>query len=141
MFLRGIRGISLDDNISAVVFGSKGRAAPIELTRQLLSYNTDDPDTLILTPAGELMLVTSKEQNLNIRSSFPNARFLCGLSKLSVCGVCMNSVGAKIHHTLFEHGVNVLGISMCDIAVSFIINAEDSERAVSAVRENFILEV
>lgn len=141
MFFRGIRGISIENNISAVVFGSKGSLSPIELTRQLIFSEHADPSALLLTPAGEVMFVFEKERGAELEKSYPDALFIKGLAKLSVFGARMNEVGAKIYRTLCDAEVHVLGVSTCDIAVSFITREKDSARALASVRNNFILEV
>lgn len=135
MFSRGICGISIENNISAVVVKKSADRTPLSIARQLLFSHGDSDEMLMMTSSGEVMLFYDKKD-----ADEESGPHQSELSKLTVSGVCMNTVGAKIYKKLADHGIRVLGASMCDIAASFIIGTNDSERAVSLVLDNFTLE-
>ena len=127
MFTRGIRGISIDNNISAVASKEKDLLSSSSLARQLFSSESP-PIGFLATPKGEaLALTVSKDQT--------------DLSKLTVYGVCMNMTGAKIYKNLSDKKINIMCMSLCDIAASFVISSKDQDSAIDLIRSNFTLEV
>ena len=101
MFSRGIRGISIDNNISAVAVKEKDIFSPSSLSRQLFSDDTPTA-AIIATPSGEILIFTPSSRKTD-------------LSKLTVCGVCMNATGAKIYKKLSDANINVMCMSLCDM--------------------------
>ncbi len=135
MFSRGICGISIENNISAVVVKKSADRTPLALARQLLFSYGDNVGMLVMTPGGEIMLFFDKSGETEESETRQS-----DLSKLTVSGVCMNAIGAKIYKELVDHGIRIFGASMCDVAASFIIGTNDSDPAISLVLDNFSLE-
>ena len=126
MFSRGIRGISVDNNISAVAVKEKDFFSS-SLARQLFS-SEHYPTAVLATPSGEILTLFESNEPTD-------------LSKLTVCGVCMNATGKKIYKKLSDAKINIVCMSLCDIAASFIIQTRDCKSAVELIRENFTLEL
>ena len=134
MFSRGIRAIKINDNITAVALKPDG-VSPIERARQLLSSDKE-PLWLSCTPAGEILVATELEDSTDIPFTH-----IDDLAILTVYGVCMNTVAKKLERTMREAGVQIYGISLCDIASAFLIDTKSAGAAMSALRSHFTLEL
>ena len=71
------------------------------------------------------------------------AKFVCNtdVAKVSIVGAGMEShpgTASKMFEALYERGINIKMISTSEIKISVIIDAEDADRAVSAVHNAFI---
>jgi aspartate kinase len=76
-------------------------------------------------------------------SHLQNAQIVCDTSvaKVSIVGAGMEShpgTATKMFEALYERNINIKMISTSEIKISVIIDAEDADRAVSAVHEAFI---
>ncbi len=63
------------------------------------------------------------------------------VAKVSIVGAGMASnsgVASRIFGALFEAGVNIMMISTSEIKISVLINANDADRAVAAIHDEFI---
>lgn len=127
MFSRGIRSITIKDNITVITVKPRESNALPETLRCLFSESA--PIMLLCTSAGEIFAI----KEADVTSS--------ELSMLDVSGVCMNDVGPSIARTLNDAGVHLYATSLCDIAAAYIIASKDESKAVKAVRDKFTLEV
>ena len=127
MFSRGIRSITIKDNITVTTVKPEESNALSSALRCLFSKG--DPAILLCTSAGEILAAKEEDDAAS------------ELSVLDVSGVCMNDVGASISHVLEDAGVRVYATSLCDIAAAFIIDTKNTSKAIRAVRDNFTLEV
>ena len=71
------------------------------------------------------------------------AQILCdtNVAKVSVVGAGMEShpgTATKMFEALYDRGINIRMISTSEIKISVIIDAEEADRAVSAVHKAFI---
>jgi aspartate kinase len=76
-------------------------------------------------------------------SHLQNAQIVCDTSvaKVSIVGAGMEShpgTATKMFEALYERNINIKMISTSEIKISVIIDAEDADRAVTAVHEAFI---
>ena len=76
-------------------------------------------------------------------SDLDGAQIVCDTSvaKVSIVGAGMEShpgTATKMFEALYERGINIKMISTSEIKISVIIDAEDADRAVSAVHAAFI---
>ena len=72
-----------------------------------------------------------------------NCRIVCNtnVAKVSIVGAGMEShpgTASKMFEALYETNINIQMISTSEIKISVIIDAEDADRAVSAVHKKFI---
>ena len=76
-------------------------------------------------------------------SALEGAKIVCNtdVAKVSIVGAGMEShpgTATKMFESLYERGINIQMISTSEIKISVIIDAEDADRAVSAVHSAFI---
>ena len=78
----------------------------------------------------------------SVLSDFPKAAVSCddSIGKLSVVGIGLRShtdVGARMFKTLADHEINVQMVNTSEIKVSVVIAAQETQKALDALRETF----
>ena len=76
-------------------------------------------------------------------SALDGAKIVCdtNVAKVSIVGAGMEShpgTATKMFEALYERNINIRMISTSEIKISVIIDADDADRAVSAVHKAFI---
>ena len=91
--------------------------------------------------------LTPKQQQavklLEESSHLQDAKIVCdtNVAKVSIVGAGMEShpgTATKMFEALYERDINIKMISTSEIKISVIIDADDADRAVSAVHNAFI---
>ena len=149
-----IRGVTKDTDVALVsilgVDDNPGVAFKIFSKLSAKNINVD----IILQSFGrnntkDIVFSVSKDNGpvavelLKDFSILEGAQILCDTSvaKVSVVGAGMEShpgTATKMFEALYDTGINIKMISTSEIKISVIINAEDADRAVSAVHKAFI---
>ncbi len=149
-----IRGVTKDKDVALVsVLGVKDTPGVAFKLFSKLSQKQINVD-IILQSAGrdntkDIVFSVSKENGpvavdtLSQLADLEGAKFVCdtNVAKVSIVGAGMEShpgTASKMFEALYERGVNIKMISTSEIKISVIIDAEDADRAVSAVHAAFI---
>lgn len=149
-----IRGVTKDKDVALVsilgVNDTPGVAFKVFSKLSQKNINVD----IILQSFGrnntkDLVFTVNKENGplavelLGDVSDLDGAKIVCDTSvaKVSIVGAGMEShpgTATKMFEALYERGINIKMISTSEIKISVIIDAEDADRAVSAVHAAFI---
>lgn len=147
-----IRGVTKDNDVALVsilnlqdtpgiafkIF-SKLSAKNINVDIILQSFGRDGTKDIVFSVSKENgpVVVELLEDLLD------NCRIVCNtnVAKVSIVGAGMEShpgTASKMFEALYETNINIQMISTSEIKISVIIDAEDADRAVSAVHKKFI---
>ncbi|MGN0529318.1 MAG: aspartate kinase [Eubacterium sp.] len=149
-----IRGVTKDKDVALVsilgVNDTPGVAFKVFSKLSQKNINVD----IILQSFGrnntkDIVFTVNKENGplavelLGEVSDLDGAQIVCDTSvaKVSIVGAGMEShpgTATKMFEALYERGINIKMISTSEIKISVIIDAEDADRAVSAVHAAFI---
>lgn len=149
-----IRGVTKDKDVALVsilgVNDAPGVAFKVFSKLSQKNINVD----IILQSFGrnntkDIVFTVNKENGplaielLGELSDLDGAQIVCDTSvaKVSIVGAGMEShpgTATKMFEALYERGINIKMISTSEIKISVIIDAEDADRAVSAVHAAFI---
>jgi len=149
-----IRGVTKDTDVALVsilgVDDNPGVAFKIFAKLSAKNINVD----IILQSFGrngtkDIVFSVSKENGpvavdlLKDFDAIGDAQILCDtdVAKVSVVGAGMEShpgTATKMFEALYDRGINIKMISTSEIKISVIIDAEEADRAVSAVHKAFI---
>lgn len=149
-----IRGVTKDKDVALVsilgVNDAPGVAFKVFSKLSQKNINVD----IILQSFGrnntkDIVFTVNKENGplavelLGELSDLDGAKIVCDTSvaKVSIVGAGMEShpgTATKMFEALYERGINIKMISTSEIKISVIIDAEDADRAVSAVHAAFI---
>lgn len=149
-----IRGVTKDKDVALVsVLGVKDTPGVAFKLFSKLSQKQINVD-IILQSAGrdntkDIVFSVSKDNGpvaveiLKDLADLDGAEFVCDtdVAKVSIVGAGMEShpgTASKMFEALYERGVNIKMISTSEIKISVIIDAQDADRAVSAVHAAFI---
>lgn len=149
-----IRGVTKDKDVALVsVLGVKDNPGVAFNIFSRLSQKNINVD-IILQSFGrdntkDIVFTVSKENGpvavslLEESSHLQDARIVCdtNVAKVSIVGAGMEShpgTATKMFEALYERDINIKMISTSEIKISVIIDAEDADRAVSAVHNAFI---
>lgn len=149
-----IRGVTKDKDVALVsVLGVKDNPGVAFNIFSKLSQKNINVD-IILQSFGrdntkDIVFTVSKENGpvavslLEESSHLQEARIVCdtNVAKVSIVGAGMEShpgTATKMFEALYERDINIKMISTSEIKISVIIDAEDADRAVSAVHNAFI---
>ena len=149
-----IRGVTKDKDVALVsVLGVKDNPGVAFNIFSKLSQKNINVD-IILQSFGrdntkDIVFTVSKENGpvavslLEESSHLQDARIVCdtNVAKVSIVGAGMEShpgTATKMFEALYERDINIRMISTSEIKISVIIDAEDADRAVSAVHNAFI---
>ena len=149
-----IRGVTKDKDVALVsVLGVKDNPGVAFNIFSKLSQKNINVD-IILQSFGrdntkDIVFTVSKENGpvavslLEESSHLQDARIVCdtNVAKVSIVGAGMEShpgTATKMFESLYERDINIRMISTSEIKISVIIDAEDADRAVSAVHNAFI---
>lgn len=149
-----IRGVTKDKDVALVsVLGVKDNPGVAFNIFSRLSQKNINVD-IILQSFGrdntkDIVFTVSKENGpvavslLEESSHLQDARIVCdtNVAKVSIVGAGMEShpgTATKMFEALYERDINIRMISTSEIKISVIIDAEDADRAVSAVHNAFI---
>ena len=149
-----IRGVTKDKDVALVsVLGvkdnpgvafnifSKLSQKNINVDIILQSFGRDNTKDIVFTVSKDNGPVAVKL--LEESSHLQDARIVCdtNVAKVSIVGAGMEShpgTATKMFEALYERDINIRMISTSEIKISVIIDAEDADRAVSAVHNAFI---
>lgn len=149
-----IRGVTKDKDVALVsVLGVKDNPGVAFKIFSKLSQKNINVD-IILQSFGrngtkDIVFTVTKENGplavelLENTSALQDANIVCDTSvaKVSIVGAGMEShpgTATKMFEALYERDINIKMISTSEIKISVIIDAEDADRAVSAVHNAFI---
>lgn len=149
-----IRGVTKDKDVALVsVLGVKDNPGVAFNIFSKLSQKNINVD-IILQSFGrdntkDIVFTVSKENGpvavslLEESSHLQDARIVCdtNVAKVSIVGAGMEShpgTATKMFEALYERDINIKMISTSEIKISVIIDADDADRAVSAVHNAFI---
>lgn len=149
-----IRGVTKDKDVALVsVLGVKDNPGVAFNIFSKLSQKNINVD-IILQSFGrdntkDIVFTVSKDNGpvavslLEESSHLQDARIVCdtNVAKVSIVGAGMEShpgTATKMFEALYERDINIKMISTSEIKISVIIDAEDADRAVSAVHNAFI---
>ena len=149
-----IRGVTKDKDVALVsVLGVKDNPGVAFNIFSKLSQKNINVD-IILQSFGrdntkDIVFTVSKENGpvavslLEESSHLQEARIVCdtNVAKVSIVGAGMEShpgTATKMFEALYERDINIKMISTSEITISVIIDADDADRAVSAVHNAFI---
>lgn len=149
-----IRGVTKDKDVALVsVLGVKDNPGVAFNIFSKLSQKNINVD-IILQSFGrdntkDIVFTVSKENGpvavslLEESSHLQEAKIVCdtNVAKVSIVGAGMEShpgTATKMFEALYERDINIRMISTSEIKISVIIDAEDADRAVSAVHNAFI---
>ena len=134
--------LGVDDNpgVAFKVF-SKLSQKNINVDIILQSFGRNNTKDIVFTVSkdnGPLAVELLKEL-----STLEGAKIVCNtdVAKVSIVGAGMEShpgTASKMFEALYERGINIQMISTSEIKISVIIDADDADRAVSAVHAAFI---
>ena len=149
-----IRGVTKDKDVALVsVLGvedtpgvafnifSKLSQKNINVDIILQSFGRDGTKDIVFTVSkdnGPVAVELLKES-----SHLQNAKIVCdtNVAKVSIVGAGMEShpgTATAMFEALYERNINIRMISTSEIKISVIIDADDADRAVSAVHAKFI---
>ena len=147
-----IRGVTKDTDVALVsILGLKdtpGVAFKIFAKLAQKNMNVD----IILQSFGrdgtkDLIFTVSKDNGEPavklLEDMLDDCRIVCNtnVAKVSIVGAGMEShpgTASKMFEALFESNINIQMISTSEIKISVIIDAEEADRAVSAIHKAFI---
>lgn len=149
-----IRGVTKDKDVALVsVLGVKDNPGVAFNIFSKLSQKNINVD-IILQSFGrngtkDIVFTVSKENGpvavdlLRNSSHLQEAEIICNtnVAKVSIVGAGMEShpgTATKMFEALYERDINIMMISTSEIKISVIIDADDADRAVSAVHKAFI---
>ena len=149
-----IRGVTKDKDVALVsVLGVKDNPGVAFNIFSKLSQKNINVD-IILQSFGrdntkDIVFTVSKDNGpvavslLEESSHLQEAKIVCdtNVAKVSIVGAGMEShpgTATKMFEALYERDINIRMISTSEIKISVIIDAEDADRAVSAVHNAFI---
>ncbi len=149
-----IRGVTKDKDVALVsVLGVKDNPGVAFNIFSKLSQKNINVD-IILQSFGrdntkDIVFTVSKDNGpvavslLEESSHLQDARIVCdtNVAKVSIVGAGMEShpgTATKMFEALYERDINIRMISTSEIKISVIIDADDADRAVSAVHNAFI---
>lgn len=149
-----IRGVTKDKDVALVsVLGVKDNPGVAFNIFSKLSQKNINVD-IILQSFGrdntkDIVFTVSKENGpvavslLEESSHLQEAKIVCdtNVAKVSIVGAGMEShpgTATKMFEALYERDINIKMISTSEIKISVIIDADDADRAVSAVHNAFI---
>lgn len=149
-----IRGVTKDKDVALVsVLGVKDNPGVAFNIFSKLSQKNINVD-IILQSFGrdntkDIVFTVSKDNGpvavslLEESSHLQEAKIVCdtNVAKVSIVGAGMEShpgTATKMFEALYERDINIKMISTSEIKISVIIDAEDADRAVSAVHNAFI---
>lgn len=149
-----IRGVTKDKNVALVsVLGVKDNPGVAFNIFSKLSQKNINVD-IILQSFGrdntkDIVFTVSKDNGpvavelLKETSALDGAKIVCdtNVAKVSIVGAGMEShpgTATKMFEALYERNINIRMISTSEIKISVIIDADDADRAVSAVHKAFI---
>ena len=149
-----IRGVTKDKDVALVsVLGVKDNPGVAFNVFSKMSQKNINVD-IILQSFGrdntkDIVFTVSKENGpvavelLKESSALQDAQILCdtNVAKVSIVGAGMEShpgTATKMFEALYERNINIRMISTSEIKISVIIDADDADRAVSAVHKAFI---
>lgn len=147
-----IRGVTKDNDVALVsilnlqdtpgiafkIF-SKLSAKNINVDIILQSFGRDSTKDIVFSVSKENGPVAVEL----LEDLLDNCRIVCNtnVAKVSIVGAGMEShpgTASKMFEALYETNINIQMISTSEIKISVIIDAEDADRAVSAVHKKFI---
>lgn len=149
-----IRGVTKDKDVALVSvlgvkdnpgvafnFFSKLSQKNINVDIILQSFGRDNTKDIVFTVSkdnGPVAVELLKET-----SALDGAKIVCdtNVAKVSIVGAGMEShpgTATKMFEALYERNINIRMISTSEIKISVIIDADDADRAVSAVHKAFI---
>lgn len=147
-----IRGVTKDNDVALVsilnlqdtpgiafkIF-SKLSAKNINVDIILQSFGRDGTKDIVFSVSKENGPVAVEL----LEDLLDNCRIVCNtnVAKVSIVGTGMEShpgTASKMFEALYETNINIQMISTSEIKISVIIDAEDADRAVSAVHKKFI---
>ncbi len=149
-----IRGVTKDKDVALVsVLGVQDNPGVAFKLFSKLSQKNINVD-IILQSFGrnntkDIVFTVTKDNGpiavdlLSELTALDGAKFVCDtdVAKVSIVGAGMEShpgTASKMFEALYERGINIKMISTSEIKISVIIDAEDADRAVSAVHNAFI---
>ena len=149
-----IRGVTNDKDVALVsVLGVKDNPGVAFNIFSKLSQKNINVD-IILQSFGrdntkDIVFTVSKDNGpvavelLKETSALDGAKIVCdtNVAKVSIVGAGMEShpgTATKMFEALYERNINIRMISTSEIKISVIIDADDADRAVSAVHKAFI---
>jgi aspartate kinase len=149
-----IRGVTKDKDIALVsILGVKDTPGVVFNIFSKLSQKNINVD-IILQSFGrdntkDVVFTVSKDNGplavelLKDSTALDGAQIICdtNVAKVSIVGAGMEShpgTATSMFEALYERGINIKMISTSEIKISVIIDAEDADRAVSAVHAKFI---
>ena len=149
-----IRGVTKDKDVALVsVLGVQDNPGVAFKLFSKLSQKNINVD-IILQSFGrnntkDIVFTVSKDNGpvavelLSDLSVLEDAKIVCNtdVAKVSIVGAGMEShpgTASKMFEALYERGINIKMISTSEIKISVIIDADDADRAVSAVHAAFI---
>ena len=149
-----IRGVTKDKDVALVsVLGVEDNPGVAFKLFSKLSQKNINVD-IILQSFGrdntkDIVFTVTKDNGpvaVELLSELPvleNAKIVCNtdVAKVSIVGAGMEShpgTASKMFEALYERGINIKMISTSEIKISVIIDADDADRAVSAVHNAFI---
>ncbi|MBQ8981159.1 MAG: aspartate kinase [Eubacterium sp.] len=149
-----IRGVTKDKDVALVsVLGVQDNPGVAFKLFSKLSQKNINVD-IILQSFGrnntkDIVFTVTKDNGpiavdlLSKLTALDGAKFVCDtdVAKVSIVGAGMEShpgTASKMFEALYERGINIKMISTSEIKISVIIDAEDADRAVSAVHNAFI---
>ncbi len=149
-----IRGVTKDKDVALVsILGVKDTPGVAFKIFSKLSHKNINVD-IILQSFGrnntkDIVFTVTKDNGplavelLSELADLEDAKIVCDtdVAKVSIVGAGMEShpgTASKMFEALYERGVNIKMISTSEIKISVIIDAEDADRAVSAVHAAFI---
>lgn len=149
-----IRGVTKDKDVALVsVLGVKDNPGVAFNIFSKLSQKNINVD-IILQSFGrdntkDIVFTVSKDNGpvavelLKETSALDGAKIVCdtNVAKVSIVGAGMEShpgTATKMFEALYERNINIRMISTSEIKISVIIDADDADRAVSAVHKAFI---
>ena len=149
-----IRGVTKDKDVALVsVLGVQDNPGVAFKLFSKLSQKNINVD-IILQSFGrnntkDIVFTVTKDNGpvavelLSQLTALEGAKFVCDtdVAKVSIVGAGMEShpgTASKMFEALYERGINIKMISTSEIKISVIIDAEDADRAVSAVHNAFI---
>ena len=149
-----IRGVTKDMDVALVsVLGVKDNPGVAFNIFSKLSQKNINVD-IILQSFGrdntkDIVFTVSKDNGpvavelLKETSALDGAKIVCdtNVAKVSIVGAGMEShpgTATKMFEALYERNINIRMISTSEIKISVIIDADDADRAVSAVHKAFI---
>ena len=133
-------------NVPGIAYKIFGKLAAKNVNVDIILQSVGRGDTKDITFTTTKAHMNDTVETLKNLDLLEGLEILCdtNVAKVSVVGAGMEShpgIAAKMFEALFENDINIQMIATSEIKISVLIDAEDADKAVSAVHDAFIPEL